>query len=766
MKRVLLSGFLAISISLTAQETERVTQLEEVIVTAQGREEKMLEVPITMSSIGGAFLELTNTANLQSLSDFIPGLNIRIQTPHRPTFVIRGLTSDEVSPTAQPRVSTYFNNAPISRASMAKSSLFDMERIEVVRGPQGTLFGRGAQIGGINFITKKPHSELGGFVSQSIGNLGLKEVEGVVNIPVIANKLMIRTGGNYIYRDGYVENLSGGNDFGDLNSTNLRFSLRYLPINNFRIDVVVDYQNDRDEGTPFMSKRFPNSAGVSDIFSLKASLDPDKTFFNKRKLLGAMLDMNYYFSENSYLSSLTSLHSNEADSRWDGDGTVAPAIDMSEFITANQFTQELRYNFSMNRLKVFVGGSFWREDVKQDYGFNPNEQYLVWLLMDMFQPAAGMGNNMILPNGQANPMSDAMFAGMLAAMGLPAMPVPPLSERKEMKKTSAVNSAYDIFANLDFNITDKLIITAGLRGTWENLSINDRTDAVDGSAPSMLAMITQRPGPNFLFDISPLVEERKNYFSVTYRANLKYLINDRATVFAGYSKGRRPPVLQPETDGSITEIAAEKVHNFDLGFKYLQKGRFWFDVGLFYFLYNDFQATSFVNFYTIVPVEKAKLYGAEMSMNVTVCNHLDLFGNYAYICARFENDVKHNGVTYHFAGNRFRLTPDHSFTLGLNVKAKITSNIDVIFTPTYSYRDKVWFEDDNNPDLTQEAYGLLNMNLAFRFRNPTLHLSFFCNNVTNQKYIISAGNTGTMFGVPTFVPGLPTTFGMRVKWRF
>lgn len=762
MKFLLFPFFLTISVSSSAQDTAfaKALNLEEIVVTAQGREEKIVQVPITMNSLSNTFLELTHTMDLQSLSDFVPGLNIRVQTPHRPTFVIRGLTSDEVSPTAQPRVSTYFNNAPISRASMAKSNLFDMERVEVVKGPQGTLFGRGAQIGGINFITKKPTSEFGGFFSAGLGTLGMKEIEGVVNIPLIENKLMIRTGGNYIYRDGYVENLSGGKNLGDVNSANARFSLRYLPMSKLKIDLVVDYQNDKDNGTPFVSKRFPNSEGSTDIFDLKTSLDPNKEFYNKRNLFGAMLDMNYYISDNSYITSLTSYHNNEVDSRWDGDGTAASAIDMTEFIKANQFTQEFRYNILQKRFNGFVGASFWREDVEQKYGFNPNEQYLIWLLMDMFPGMEGMSDNMILPNGQPNPMT-AVPGYMI---GSPYdIPLPGEGARQELKLTSAVNSAYDLFANFDYNFTDKLIFTAGLRGTWESLSIVDYTNPVEGSAPSMLAMITQQPGPNFLFSVSPRVGETKTYFSATWRANLKYLINDQSSVFAGYSKGRRPNILQGNTAGTVEELNAEKVDNFEAGFKYLEKGRFGFDAGLFYFLYNDFQAATMENMqYKIVDAGKAKSYGAEMNLNVTVCEYLDVFGNYAYIHARFDKDST-NSV---FAGNRFRLTPDHSFSIGLNAKTKITENISVIFTPAYSYKSKMWFEDDNNPELTQDAYGLLNLNLTFRFAKPSLNISFFCNNVTGEKYVISAGNTGSMFGVPTFVPGLPTTFGAKVKWNF
>jgi outer membrane receptor protein involved in Fe transport len=795
IKKALLVSFLTACLTLSAQETENAVNLEEVIVTAQGREERMLVVPITMNSLSGSFLETTNTTDLMQLSTFVSGLNIRVQTPHRPTFVIRGLTSDEVSPTAQPRVSTYFNNAPISRASMAKSNLFDIERVEVVKGPQGTLFGRGSQIGGINFITRKPTSGFGGYVGAGIGNYGMKELQGVVNVPVIDNKLMLRMGGSHQYRDGYVENLSGDKNLGDINSTDLRFSMRALPMTNFRIDLTVDYQNDKDNGTPFMSKRFPNTQGVTNIFDFKASLDPDKDFYNKRELLGTMLDMNFRVDNRHSVTSLTSFHHNWADSRWDGDGTQASAIDMGETVRANQFTQEFRWNFTQDRLKGFLGTSYWRENVSQKYQFNPDERYLMWLMMDAFGMTGDafgmpgkMGDYMILPNGTPNPMSDAMISGilngMMAQMGQPPLAwIPPMSARSELKETSAVNSAFDLFANFDFNITDRLIFTAGMRATWERLSISDVVNPVEGSAPSTIGFLTQimqggynPANPNFLFAVSPLAEQSKNYFAATYRTSLKYLINNNATVFGGFSTGRRPAVLQSTITGDIVEAAPETVNSFDIGFKYFERGRFSFDAGLFYQTYRDFQATTFDNFYTILPVSKATSYGAEFNKNVTLCRHLDIFGNYAFIHARFNDNVVMPGtdpttgqpteVTYKLKDNHFRLTPDHSFTLGLNAKTKLARNVGMVFTPTYTYKSKVYFEDNNDPDLTQDGHSLLNLNLGFNFIQQGINVSLFANNVTNEKYIISAGNTGLMFHAPTFVPGLPTTFGMRAKWCF
>ena len=131
-------------------------KLEAVSVTAQKRDQQIIDVPITISVINSRFLQDNNIIGLDKLSEFIPGLQIRMQGVIRPSFVIRGLSSDEVSPAAQPRISIFYNNVPISRTSGAAIELFDMQQIDVLKGPQGTLFGRGATIGAVHYISQKP----------------------------------------------------------------------------------------------------------------------------------------------------------------------------------------------------------------------------------------------------------------------------------------------------------------------------------------------------------------------------------------------------------------------------------------------------------------------------------------------------------------------------------------------------------------------------------------------------------------------------------
>ncbi|MDR1555718.1 MAG: TonB-dependent receptor [Tannerellaceae bacterium] len=738
--------------------------LEPVTVVAQQREQQLLDIPITISNVNAQTIENTHTRTLEQLAAFVPGLNINIQTPHRPNLTLRGLTSDETSPTAQPRVSVYYNNVPNSRASMAIAELYDMERIEVTKGPQGTLFGRGAQIGAIHFISKRPESGFGGYMSAGMGNYAMKEIEGAVNIPLANDKLFARAAGIYSYHDGYVVNTSGGKLNGK-NTFGGRFSLRYLPVENLKIDLMVSYQKDDNPGTAFMSKRYPNVNGEKDIFKYEASFDEGKEWFNKRDVFGSSLDVKYYLNENSYLSSITSFYTNSVDHRWDGDGSVAPAIDMAEYNDVKQFTQELRYNFSLNsRINGFLGASYWREDVEQKYWFGPNEQYMAYLI---FQSP----EYMVFENGTLGyPMPAIPDLGNPDMAQLVGMPLP--TNHEEESTGGAINQAADIFADATFKLLPKLSLTAGIRATYESFTTSTEAHML-GTVPSTLGYLLGS-APNFFFAPVDYREISKKFWSTTYRINLKYDLSASSNIYAGYSNGRRPNVLQFNSAGESEVMNAEKIHSIDAGFKWNLRQRYWFDIGVFYHRYNDFQTSKWDNAnYLVDDAGRATAYGTEATIKTALNTYLDIFGNYAYIHARFD-DKANDGSQQEYAGNTFRQTPEHSFLLGLNAKLNLAKEIQMIFTPSYSWKSHIWFEDSNAQQpadpalarLEQDAYGLLNVNLAVKFNKPGLIFSVFASNLSGEKYIIGAGNTGMMFGVPTYVPGAPCMAGAKLMWRF
>jgi outer membrane receptor protein involved in Fe transport len=749
----------------TSLQRDTTILLEEVVVTSQHGEQRLLDIPASITVVNARTLENAHVVNMEQLAGFVPGLNVLVQTPGRPNLVIRGLTSDEVSPTAQPRVSVYLNGAPVSRATMAITELYDMERIEVMKGPQGTLFGRGAQAGVISFITRKPSDSFGGYVTAGAGNFNMKHIEGALNTPLTANGLAGRFAGIYSYHDGYVKNTSGGL-LNDKNTLGGRFALSYAPqAGKLKADLTVNYQKDNNAGTAFMSKKYANANGVADIFKYEATLDRDGDFYNRREVLATILNVRYYTDMKNYFSSITSIINNSADSRFDGDGTAAPAIDMAERGRAKQFMQELRYNFSYgNRFTGIAGVSFWREDVSHKYTFRPDEQYLAALMMKGFDMEFLLppGYQMIV-DGKPNP---------LPALSVPPGVVPQIpngifmalpSRHVEDNYTEAVNSAYDLFFDAAYEIVKRLTLTAGVRGTFEHFTITNRASMVEGE-PSVLGAFSGR-SPNFFFKPVDNHERKESFSALTWRAGLKYELDTRSNVYAGYARGRRPNVLQYDAQGQYEVIDPETLHSFDAGYRIVSQ-RFMFDAALYYNKYTNFQSWRWEGMdYRQQNIDKATSCGAELSTRCLLNSNINLFGNYTYAHTAFD-DRDNDGRPQLNRGNSFRLTPVHSFLFGLTAGTDISGNIRMSLTPSYSWKSHIFFEDANDKGIEQDAYGLLNANLAIRFKQQGLTLSLFGSNLTGEKYLIGAGNMGAMFGIPTFVPGAPRMMGVKLTWNF
>ncbi len=732
--------------------------LEPVTVSAQKREQQILDVPVAISSVSGNKMEQLNITELSPLSELVPGLYIREQGANRPSFVIRGLSGEEVSASAQPRVSVFNNNVPINRASGASVELFDMDRVEVLKGPQNTLFGRGAQTGAVHFISKMPVNNTEGSLTAGYGSFNQKELRGMVNLPLVTDKLFIRAAGIYSARDGYVENTFGGKLNGK-NTVAGRFSARFIPAWNHRVDLVLNYQNDDAPGISFMSKNYPNTLGETGVFSGTASHEQGENLYTHKDILEATLSYKYFLSEHTSWNSITSYRKNNASARWDGDGTAAAAIDMAETAGAEQFYQEIRGNFAQNsRMTGSLGASYWREKVSQNYWFSPNEQNLVHLFLDPTYLVDQNGQPVSLPTLPDNPQ-----LGSLAGMPLP-------TNHQEENKSQAVNQSAEAFFEFTYQLKRKLFINAGVRAVFDMYNLTNEA-VFAGGDPSTLGYLTEN-APNVFFKPSELQEISKNTLSFTGKAGLQYKFNEYGNVFLNYSRGRRPNVLQFTATGEEEIIDAEILDNFDAGFKGSVLEKVYLDVVGFYQLYKNFQSAAWIadpesgefNYKTL-DGGRATTYGAEASAEIAIIKQLSLLGNYAWLHTAFDS-TNTDGLAQEYAGNQFSLAPEHSFTVGMNARLDITKNLQFFVSPTYSWKSHIWFTDANTEGIDQEAYGLLNINGGIQLDDPKMVFSVYASNLLDEKYVTSGGNTGSLFGIPTFVPGAPRMLGAKITWSF
>ena len=728
--------------------------LNAVTVTSQKRDQQILEVPITMSVIDAGFIKDNNITELDKLSEFVPGLQIRMQGTDRPSFVIRGINSDEVSPADPPRISVFYNDVPISRQNGAAMEIFDMQQVDVLKGPQGTLFGRGSEIGAINYVSQKPSNNFNGFLTAGIGNFNQKEIDGAINIPIIKDKLLIRAAGIYDYQNGYIKNTFGGNLSG-INTNAGRFSAAYLPTAKDKIEFVLNYQKDKNPGLGYMSMNYPNTEGSNNPYNYVASLEQGRNLANDREIFDATLTMKHFFNENNYLTSISSFRKISTYTRWDGDGTAAPSIDMSETDGARQFYQELRYNYTLtNNLNGSIGGSYFGEKANQTYWFSPNEQ-------DMFNLFFNTGY-LVTPNGQPYPIPNLPPDPQLGQLG----GAPLVTDHQEQDNNNATNQTLQGFADINYQLTRKLSILGGVRviNDWIKLTNNAQ---MTGGGPSTLGLLSGNY-PDLFFKPSANQEIDTKTFVLTYRAGLKYALTDNSTLYASYGTGNRPKVPQFTSTGEKQTLKAETVNSYDLGYKAVIQQRIWFDIGAFYYGYTSFQSyawianTSTGQFnYIMIDGGKASAYGAEASVKYLILKGLQLFGNYAYIHDRFAAS-NNNGDKQQYANNTFSLSPDHSFAVGLSARIEIARNLFLFTVPSYSYKTRIFFDDANT--MKQNGYGLLNFRGGIEYKRVSL--AFWLSNLLKEKYIISAGNTGSLFGDPTQIPGAPQMFGTKISWKF
>ena len=234
------SSFLAFSNLAYAADDAAPTDEGAIIVTTQKFEQRAADVPVTLSALSGERMEEIGVSELDELSAYVPGLNIQEQSANNPGIVIRGITSDSGSAQDAARVTLYYNGVDISRSRGAYQGIYDMERIEVVKGPQATLFGTASTVGAISMVSAKPKPGLAAELSGGYGNYDYYEAGGFLNAgnDVIAGRVAFK----YKNRDGYVKNLAPDqDDLYAINTLGVRGSLRFTPTPDITADLVPTY---------------------------------------------------------------------------------------------------------------------------------------------------------------------------------------------------------------------------------------------------------------------------------------------------------------------------------------------------------------------------------------------------------------------------------------------------------------------------------------------------------------------------------------------
>ena len=748
------------SVSISSNENkEIVVTLERdsivltgLTVTAQKRSENSKEVPIALSNITGGFIENNVVESMGALSSFVPGVLVQEQSPLFPGFVIRGLTSDVASLNVDNRVSVFQDGVSASKQVGAYSEFFDLDHVEVLKGPQGTLFGRSAQIGAIHLITRQAKNETSGNFTLGTGNYHQMRANGYINLPLVKNKLFVRVAGIYNNRDGYITNLAGGTLMGK-HTIATRTSFKYLPDKNSVLDLIVNYQQDRNPGQDFKSGTFAPKSGDLSPYSFAHLGSEGKNQIDKRDLYNITAKYKRYFSNGLSLTTITGYRTLTGSSVFDSDGTKAQALDFMANVNYTQFSQEVRLNLDKQYFSGFAGANYFHEYGNEKNMVTMDERSFFAMLSPLL--AAKIKGFKIIPmiiDGEPN----------LALSNNPLTGIPFQPQHTETKNDNGVNNhATDIFADGTYKVTPHFKITAGGRMIFENQSTFYRVDPSPGTLGFLLGK-----GVNNLF--KPTVgrmDKRKFCFDWVGRFVLQYEFSREVSFYASWSKGRRPNVVQINAD-TTEYLRAEIVNNYEIGIKNLLfDNHLQFNVSSFIYDYRNFQTSSAdINgggLYRIIDSGRATGKGIEADLNLAATKSLTVFANYAFLDAWF-NDKNSNGKVQQLAGNTFRLTPKQSGSAGFSYQFGIRKSGVLSLNLNATYTSGFFFDDQNTPGLYQGEYALLNTALLYTSKTGRYGFRLNMSNITNKQFLIDAGNTGQSFGIPTFVPGPPRFYGVQL----
>ena len=741
------------------------TQLERITVTAQKREQQVADVPISISAYSGELLRKLGITRMDELSAFVPGFHAQLQSPNNPGYVVRGITTDSGESTQTSRVSIFQDGVDISRSRGSAVALFDMDRVEVLRGPQGTLFGRGAEAGAVSLIQNKASNDTATGFDAELGNYSSRRISAFYNTP-LNEAVSARMAVFDASHDGYVKNLSGG-DLNGEDTRAARLSLHF-DLEDGGIDAIFNWQHDTPPGTDFHGTAIANRNGSTDVYG-DSDLNRGDALGLDRTIYGLTVLGNFRLGETWQLDSTTGLRRFNSREEFDADGSNRDILEMAEYVKSKQFSQEFRFNYDGGgRVRGFAGANFFYEKGEQRVDLQTDEAALfsnvVWPLLLQSYPAYAAYQPYVdaLAAANFNPIYYLLAGGAY---------VPFNNDITEGYANYATTHAVEAFGDLSFDVTDRLQLTGGVRVSHEDIRSGYRTFDADGVGTLGLLGLTSGGvpvTPNNLFATTNgrILSSSGSFWGVTGRLVANYRLGDAGNLYASVSRGRKPNVIQVQPDAT-TELPAEILTSGEIGFKgELAQGRFLYDLSAFYYDYKNFQSNAYVDGqYLTRNAGRAHAPGFEMSLQHNFSADLGVLFNYTWMRARF-NAVDQDGAAQELSGNRLRMSPDNSASLAVLYSHDIGGNRSFYLRPSYQWKDRMFFDDENTAGLEQKSYGLVNLRTGVTFDNGRWDLGLWGANLTDEKYLIDAGNTGANFGLPTYIRGAPRTFGVSVSGRF
>jgi len=687
--------------------TDASRQLDEVIVTAEKKEENVQAIPSSISALNAKSINNYRLWNSKDLTAIVPNLYSANPGDGRNVTSIRGITSSSYDPA----VTTYIDGVNQFTLDTYIPQLFDVERIEILRGPQGTLYGRNAMGGVINIITKQPTNNISGFLEISAGNYGEQRYTGAIRTPVIKDKLFFGASLLYEGLDGYYTNEYDDSKFDKQHSVGGNYYLKYRVNDRWSATFNVKHLANRNYGSFTLAP--DKDAAFADPFKVNQNAVAklvDNTF-------NTSLTANYTGQRFNF-STQTSYQSNYRyyATPIDGDFSPADAITIinnygNKWNNIKVVTEELRFTSpasSASRLKWTAGSYLFYQNV-------PNKQ------------ATHFGK-------------DAALVGS------------PDSNYAIINTATARSSGVALYAQSEYAIAKKINIIFGVRYDYQH------------SKEDVLGEYQPDASPVPVFETQPDTSANVSYSAFSPKLSVSYHPVMGTNLFATYSRGYRTGGLtQLGADPSQPPLYAYKPEysdNFELGIKNtFLENRARANISFFYTTITDAQVPTLVLPAAITVTKNAGSLtskGMDAELAATVLKGLEATYNFGYTNAKYTKlKLSQNGSETDLSGNRQIFTPDITSMLALqyNISLIESNKLQLIIRGEWTYLWKQHFDLANS--ITQSPYNLLNTKLGLKIKHAELY--FWERNMANIKYIAYGYDFGAVH------LGNPRTFGFTFR---
>ena len=693
------------SIPLSIQLQLSPTMLDQVVVTAQKTEELLQEIPASITALSARQVEEYRLWNNKELAAIVPNFYSADPGDRRNVSSLRGIATTSYDPA----VATYIDGVNQFSLDTYIAQLFDVERIEILRGAQGTLYGRNATAGVINIITRQPGNKASGFAEITSGNTGLQRYSAGFRAPLIKEKLYIGMAALYDQSNGFYTNQFNHTPFDKQNSFTGNYYLKYLPTNKWSITLNVKHNNNRNKGA------FPLVSGIEDALKNPFQLSQDAVSNMTDNIFNASLSANHFGKKVSF-SSQTAYQSNYRfyDNPMDADFSPIDGITLinnygKDWNKVKVITQEFKFSSpaaSTSAFKWTTGAYFFHQD---------------------------------------NPTKQAIHFGKDAAMvGSPDKNFSLINSAK------ATSDGIAVYAQGTYTLTSKLNLTTGIRYDREK------------KEQSILGQYQMDPNPNPIFDFQPDTSASAAFYSVSPKLSVSYAVCNNHLLFVNYSKGFRAGGLTPlSSDPSQPALFAyqpEYSHNYEIGIKNnFFNNRLVLNITAFYSAVNDAQVPTLVlpDAVTITKnTGKLTSKGIELESHALL-NGIQLDYNFGYTDASFNNlKLAQYGAVADLTGKKQLFSPDVTSLLAAQYGATLSQKhqIKITFRGEWKYIGQQFFDLANT--VSQPSYNLLHSSIGISV--PGWSLKFWGRNLANNNYV----SYGYDFGAVRL--GDPKTYGITL----